>query len=105
MYVTVINFHLEDWTEDAYRALCDEVAPAFAEVPGLIAKVWLADRESNTYGGVYLWRDRAALEEFKRSELFASVRAHPHLAGITVRDSAVLEEPTRVTRGFVPAGA
>ncbi|MGH3144571.1 MAG: GNAT family N-acetyltransferase, partial [Rubrobacter sp.] len=28
------------------------LAPAFADLPGLVSKTWLADEETNTYGGV-----------------------------------------------------
>lgn len=105
MHATVINFHLKDWTEEGYRQLCDDVAPAFAEVPGLLCKVWLADRETGTYGGIYLWRDQGSVDTFKTSDLFASVGAHPNLTGITIKDFDVLEEPTAVTRGLIGARA
>jgi heme-degrading monooxygenase HmoA len=105
MHIQVINFHLNDLSESGYRALCDEVAPAFAEVPGLISKVWLANRSTNTYGGVYTWADRAAMEEFSKSELFSAVATNQNLADITSVDFDVLEVPTSVTRGLaaVPA--
>jgi heme-degrading monooxygenase HmoA len=105
MHIQVVNFHLNDLSESGYLALCDEVAPAFSEVPGLISKVWLANRSTNTYGGVYTWADRAAMEEFSKSELFSAVAANPNLAEITSVDFDVLEVPTSVTRGLaaVPA--
>ena len=53
MHIQIINFHLKGISEAEFRAHRDEVAPAFAEVPGLISKVWLANRSTNTYGGVY----------------------------------------------------
>ena len=97
MHVQIVNFQLDGITEEEFRAMCDEVAPAFAELPGLMAKVWLADAASGTYGGVYLWESRKAMEAFLTSELFRTVAEHPHLAGITSRDFAVLEGPTQVT--------
>ena len=105
MHIQVINFHLNDLSESGYLALCDEIAPAFAEVPGLISKVWLANRSTNTYGGVYTWADRAAMEEFSKSELFSAVATNQNLADITSVDFDVLEVPTSVTRGLaaVPA--
>jgi heme-degrading monooxygenase HmoA len=105
MHIQVINFHLNDLSETGYRALCDEVAPAFADVPGLISKVWLANRSTNTYGGVYTWTDRAAMEEFSKSELFSAVATNRNLADITSTDFDVLEDPTRATHGLaeVPA--
>jgi len=100
MHIQVINFHLNDLSETGYRALCDEVAPAFAEVPGLISKVWLANRSTNTYGGVYTWASREAMEEFSKSELFSAVATNRNLADITSVDFDVLEDPTSVTRGL-----
>lgn len=105
MYATVVNFHLKDWSEAEYQKLADSVAPAFAEVPGLICKVWLADRASGTYGGIYLWQDEAAVNDFKKSDLFASVGAHPNLTGISVKDYDVLNEPTAITRGLLGVSA
>jgi heme-degrading monooxygenase HmoA len=105
MHITIITFGLRDLDADAYRELCGEVAPAFAELPGLISKTWLADEERGVYGGVYVWRDRAAFEAYTRSELFAGVEANPHFTDVAVRDFGVLEAPSAVTRAAVPAAA
>ena len=105
MHIQIINFHLKDLSEADFRGACDELAPAFAEVPGLLSKVWLADPAANTYGGVYAWESREAMEEFSNSELFTAVATNPNFADITSKDFDVLEDPTRVTRGLaaVPA--
>jgi heme-degrading monooxygenase HmoA len=103
MHIQVVNFNLKNMGEGEFRKMCDELAPAFANIPGLISKVWLADPATNTYGGVYSWRDRGAWEAFSKSELFQAVGAHPNLTNISSRDFAVLEGPTRVTHGLVPA--
>jgi quinol monooxygenase YgiN len=105
MHIQIINFHLKGLSEADFRAECDELAPAFAEVPGLVSKVWLANRVANTYGGVYVWASRDAMEEYSKSELFTAVATNPNLADITSADFEVLEEPSRVTRGLaeVPA--
>jgi heme-degrading monooxygenase HmoA len=101
MHIQIVNFKLRDLTEDGYLKLCDEVAPAFADVPGLISKVWLADPDTNTYGGVYMWEDREAMESFQKTELYRGIGGHPNLGDVTSRDFAVLDEPTRVTRGLL----
>jgi heme-degrading monooxygenase HmoA len=105
MHIQIINFHLKELSEADYREVCDELAPAFADVPGLVSKVWLANRAANTYGGVYTWASREAMEEFSKSELFTAVATNPNLANISSADFDVLEDPTRVTRGLaeVPA--
>ena len=100
MHIQIINFHLKDLSEAEYRAQCDEVAPAFAEVPSLISKVWLANRATNTYGGVYTWEGRDAMDEYAKSDLFKTVATNPNLAGMTSIDFYVLEDPTSVTRGL-----
>ena len=78
-------------------------APTVAETPGLLSKVWLANPTTNAYGGVYLWRDRQAMEEYATSELFKSVATHPNLTNITSQDFGVIEGPTQVTRGLAEA--
>ena len=101
MHVQVVNFNLKEMSDEEFRKMCDEVAPAFASVPGLVSKVWLADPPRNTYGGVYTWRDRRAMETYMNSDLFKGVAANPHLANITSKDFAVMEGPTRVTHGLI----
>lgn len=107
MHVKIINFNLVDMTEDAYAEACEQFAPAFASLPGLLAKIWLRDPSSNTYGGVYLFADRAAADAYAASDLFRTVGAFPHFANITVRGFAVDEETTRRTQQGIPvlAGA
>jgi Putative mono-oxygenase ydhR len=46
-------------------------------VPGLSAKLWLADRDANTYGGVYLFSDAHAQAAFAGSDLFVAVGSPP----------------------------
>ena len=102
MEILVINFSLEGMTESEYQNLCDEVAPAFAAVPGLVSKVWLADRANGVYGGVYTFENGAAVEAHLASEL-GQVAAIPGLADVTIRRFEVLSEPTAITRGLAPS--
>jgi hypothetical protein len=99
----VVNFQLRDMDEAAFRALCDELAPTFAAIPGMVSKVWLIDTASGTFGGVYTWESKDAYETFARSELFQAVATNPNFANITNRDFGVLEGPTRITHGLVGA--
>ena len=105
MHVQIVNFHLKDLTDADYRSACGGWAPAFAAVPGLVSKVWLADAATNTYGGIYTWVDRAAMTAFADSDLFQAVVANPNLANITSRDFPILEGPGVVTAARVPAAA
>lgn len=102
MHIQIVNFELNGVTEDEYVGMCEQLAPDFATVPGLISKVWL--RGQGTYGGVYTWTDRAAMEDFTRTELFKAVKGHPQLSDVRSTDFAVLDGPTTVTRGQATAG-
>ena len=105
MEILVINFSLEGMTEPEYRNLCDDVAPAFAAVAGLVSKVWLADRANGVYGGVYTFENGAAVDAFLASDLLAQVAANPAFVDISVRRFEVLAEPTAITHGLATAAA
>ena len=55
---------------------------------------------SNTYGGVYLWKDREAMEAFIHSDIVKAIAADPTLANLTLKDYAIAEDLSRVTRGI-----
>lgn len=99
MHVQVVNFNLNNLSHEAFADFCIAIAPQFARVPGLISKVWLSDRENNTYGGVYEWENRAAMEAFSSSELFKSVVSNPSLANLSSKDFEILDKPSSVTNG------
>src|SRR5690349_11245569 len=62
MYARVVTFHLDGLTPSDFKAHAAEVAPVFTTWPGLLAKVWIADEEANTFGGIYLFADRASAD-------------------------------------------
>jgi putative monooxygenase ydhR len=98
MHVQIVTFTLDGLDHDGYRAACAQMTQAFAELPGLRAKIWLSEPATGTYGGVYLWDDRASMEAYAASELFATVASSPAFAGIVSRDFEVLEDLTLRTQ-------
>jgi hypothetical protein len=65
VFVRLVLWNLDGskTTIDELRAyLRDESVDAFAAVPGLRFKAWVADRERNRWGAVYLWESREAGE-------------------------------------------
>lgn len=100
MHVQIINFNLKNMTPEDYQALCEQIAPAFAEVPGLVSKTWLSDRNANTYGGIYVWRDAGSQQAFSYSELFQTVINHPNLVNISSRNFEMIDAPGKVTRSL-----
>ena len=98
MHIQVVNFNLEGITHDDFLQIADTAAPAFAEVPGLVSKVWLCDQEGNTYGGVYTWENHQAMDTFAKSELFLNAVANnPNFVNLSVKDFGILEGPSKVT--------
>jgi len=99
MHIQVITFKLDGIDEVAYEAHAEQTAPAFAALPGLRAKIWLANHQANTYGGIYTWEDVAAMRAYEGGTIFQGLQANPHLIDVAVRDFSVLAGPTKVTRG------
>ena len=97
MHVLIVNFNLQGVSRAKYEELCDELAPAFSEIPGLISKQWLADEENNTYGGVYLWRDQQAMLDYQASEMFSQVANNPAFTNVTATDFELMAGPSKVT--------
>ena len=100
MHVLIVNFNLEGIDHAQFSEACDGLADTFAAIPGLIAKVWLSDPESNTYGGIYIWESRKDMEVYLESDLFFGVQNNPAFVDVESRDYGVIEGPTRITRGF-----
>jgi hypothetical protein len=99
MPVQVITFKLDGIDDAAYLAHVRQTAPVFAAVPGLRTKIWLANQQTNTYGGIYTWDDVAAMRAYQSGKLFRGLQANPHMTDLAVEDFSVLVEPTTVTRG------
>ncbi len=100
MHILIITFSLEGISEEAYRQQVEAVAPAFADLPGLVSKTWLANEKTNTYGGVYVWQDREAMKAYAETDIFKNMAANPYFKNFSVRDFDILEAPTRITRGL-----
>jgi len=97
-HIQIVTFQLAGLEPDAYRAHCEAVAPAFTELSGLRAKAWLADPSTNTYGGVYAWASREAMESYVSGPLFGALLTNPGIADVTTREFGVLGRPTEITR-------
>jgi hypothetical protein len=48
MQVQIVDLKLKEMTDAGFRSRANEVAPAFASVPGLLGKIRLADVGKNT---------------------------------------------------------
>lgn len=85
-------------SREQFTAATAEHTPAFAQVEGLLAKIWIADPESETKGGIYLFGDRTALNAYLESDLFQSILAEPSFEGPSWHRYQVLDELTARTQ-------
>jgi hypothetical protein len=100
MHAVIVTFRPAEMSQEAFRELAGEVAPAFADIPGLVTKIWLDAEDPSTPsgGGIYLFEDETQAAAYLTSELFRSgVAENPHLADVSWRAVPVLEGPTRTT--------
>jgi hypothetical protein len=102
MHVQVVTFGLNGITEEQYHQGCQDEAEAFAKLPGLLAKVWTRNPDENTYGAVYLWRDRESCEQYVKGEIFESIKNDETLSNVTSKDFDVFEDLTKVTQPGLP---
>jgi heme-degrading monooxygenase HmoA len=98
MHALFVNFTVPDKSPDEVIELFEPLVPSFANLPGNLAKIWLADTEAGRYGALYLWRDGQDMQEFLDSGLWQAVRDHPALTGFDVRRFAVIEPFTKATQ-------
>jgi len=99
MHMQVITFKLDGIDDAAYQAHAEQSAPVFAALPGLRAKIWLANQQAKTYGGIYTWDDVGAMRAYQDGKIFQGLQADPHMIDVAVSDFSVLSGPTKVTRG------
>jgi hypothetical protein len=95
----VITFKLAGIDDAEYQRHAEQNAPVFAGLPGLRAKIWLANQQTNTYGGIYTWDDAVAMKAYQGGKIFQGLQANPHMTDLAVRDFSVLAGPTKTTRG------
>lgn len=99
MHIQAINFNIKVSGEE-YKEGAMELAPVFADLPGLVSKHWLADEATNTFGGGYIWADKKSFEAPVADEVFAAVKDNPDFENVTLKDFSVLDAPTKITRGL-----
>ena len=97
MYIRIVTFRLQGMDPDDYEEMAERLAVTFRQWPGLTAKLWLADRETSTCGGVYVFESRAAADLSRSTPLFAGLTDHPSFTQLVVTEFATLTAPTLVT--------
>ena len=98
MYVQIIQYRYEG-DVPSFTSGAESLAPTIAGLDGFVAKLWL-DGDGPDFGGVYVWRDRAAADAYQYGDLFTAVVAeNPDVRDLTVRGYELWRTPTLETSG------
>ena len=100
MHAVFITFSTTEAPESLLEAF-DAYARALADVPGLIAKTWIAD--GATLGGFHVFDDAEVADRFLAGDLFGSIQSDVRFHAFEVRRFDVMEELTAMTGGSRPA--
>lgn len=98
MHLQIVTYRMGEISESDFIEANQEFAHMMAAVPGLVAKLWLRGPDQDGYGGVYLWQDRDAFDNFLAGDLWAEVVMDDSLQDLTTHDFAVMDDLTRLTQ-------
>jgi hypothetical protein len=99
MHALFVTYTLRDADPAQHAELCEQLAPAVAAVPGLLAKTWLTNCETGRFGGFYVFATRAAFERYVASELFDTLLSSRLVRDVTASEFSVADIPTTLTGG------
>jgi len=106
MLVQVVMFNLKDFSDADFRATCErDLAQPVAAMPGLVSKTWLANTDANTYSGIYVWQDAAAVAAYAQTDFFQAFANDPRIVNVSSHSFEVMEAPSRVTNGLALVAA
>jgi len=93
-----LNFNFSV-TKEEYEQAVSPLADKFANVPGLIWKIWILNEEKSEAGGIYMFENQASLDEFLAGSLAKTVTGHPALSDFSVKQFGIMKDITETTRG------
>jgi len=88
--------------EELRRYVRDESVDAFAEVPGLVFKAWIADDTTERWGALSVWETREASEQPLPSKARELIGKDPEIAEVfdVEATASVAEELSGLGRAF-----
>ncbi len=99
MYIHIINFNITGIDRSQYEGGAMQATSAFAAVPGLIRKHWLANEEKNTYGEGYIFDSKESHDAFVESKLYAGVKGNPSFINFSGKSFENIGNLAKHTRG------
>ncbi|MCK9518401.1 MAG: hypothetical protein M0R74_05140 [Dehalococcoidia bacterium] len=77
--VQVLTFRAYGVSQERLARQSDIISLATRDFPGAISSQCLTDAARNLIGGVTIWEDQEALDQFRHSELYARLMMSPLL--------------------------
>ena len=93
-----INFNLKV-TPGEYEQAAKSLVDQFANLPGLMWKIWTMNEEQNEAGGVYLFENESSMNAFLAGPLAKTVTSHPGLSNFSVKFFNIMNDLTEITQG------
>jgi hypothetical protein len=97
MHALVVTYGLRGMSAVEHAELGEQLAPAFAAVPGLLSRTGLENAALGRYGALYLFESEAALQGFVASELYGLSHENPGLAALAASEFSVTNGGTSKT--------
>jgi heme-degrading monooxygenase HmoA len=72
MIVQIVMFR-SGLSDEEVRRTMEDRAPRYRALPGLLQKLYVENKATGEYGGVYVWKDEASLEAFRSSDLAKTI--------------------------------
>jgi heme-degrading monooxygenase HmoA len=87
-------------SDEEVRRTIEDRAPQYRALPGLLQKLYIVDKETGEYGGIYVWKDEESLQQFRRSDLAKTIPEAYRVEGQARRETVeviyVLREDPRL---------
>ena len=93
-----LNFNFSVSKEE-YEQAVSPLANKFADIPGLIWKIWIVNEEKSEAGGIYLFENQTALDNYVNGSLAGIVMEHPALSNFSAKQFGIMADVTEITRG------
>lgn len=88
------------WSE--YERLCGQAAEQISTIPGLVWKAWVMSEARQEAGGVYLFENKEALDEFLGGPIVSYLENNPAFEDVQIKTFKVMERLSMMTRFSVP---
>lgn len=99
--IVQINGRLVVPAEEFERQNGTEGAHFFADVPGLLWKIWIINKEQGEAGGLYLFTDESTYNEYVNGPIVTQLREYPLWTDVTVKGFDYLPAQSAITRAPV----